>query len=84
MHIKDGGCPCYSDIREKYYTLEDDNNLEVLMRRDALDDDNCYSGDLAVTGVLLANRDPATVSPNGILTDVVKEVHTQLLSFCVT
>ena len=26
----------------------------------------------------------ATVSPNGILTDVVEEVQTQLLSFCVT
>ena len=47
---------------KKYDTLEDDNNLvsffkEVLSRRDALDDDN--SGDLAVTGVLLATRDPA-------------------------
>ena len=26
----------------------------------------------------------STVSPNGILMDVVKEVQTQLLSFCVT
>ena len=61
-HIKDGGCLCHSDTREKYDTLEDDNNLvsffkEVLARRNALDDDN--SGDLDVTDVLLADGDPA-------------------------
>ena len=55
-----------------------------------------YSWVKAMSGniVLVTNKpDPAqmqvgphwwnTVSPNGILTDVVKEVQTQLLSFCV-
>ena len=50
-HIKDGNCPIYDDIREKYDDLEDDKNLvsffrEVLWRRNALD-------------VLLADGDPA-------------------------
>ena len=60
-HIKDGNCPIYDDIREKYDDLEDDKNLvsffrEVLWRRNALDDE--VSGDLLVTGVLLADGDP--------------------------
>ena len=60
-HIKDGNCPIYEDIREKYDDLEDDKNLvsffrEVLSRRNALDEE--ISGDLLVTGVLLADGDP--------------------------
>ena len=41
-HIKEGRCPIYMDIREKYASLEDDDSLlryfgEVIARRDALD-----------------------------------------------
>ena len=41
-HLTSGSCPVYSDIREKYTSLEDDQDLvsyfqEVLDRRDLLD-----------------------------------------------
>ena len=42
VHLTSGNCPVYSDIREKYTSLEDDQDLvsyfqEVLDRRDLLD-----------------------------------------------
>ena len=60
-HLKFENCPQYTDIREKYDTLDDDQNLarffrEVLARRDALDEG--ASGGLPATVALLAEEDP--------------------------
>ena len=69
-HIKDGNCPCYEDIRDKYDNLDEDENLvryfkEVLARRDALDEE--ISGDLQVTGVQLADADADARQFGGLL-----------------
>ena len=64
-HLKDGMCHVYRDIREKYDTLEDDENLvnffsEVIARRNALDDDR--GGAASATDALLAGDSPASQS----------------------
>ena len=60
-HLKFEKCPQYTDIREKYDSLDDDQTLarffrEVLARRDALDEG--ASGGLPATVALLAEGDP--------------------------
>ena len=60
-HLRDGKCPCYKDIRDKYDNLEDDETLvcffrEILARREAIDEE--ASGGLPATGILLADGDP--------------------------
>ena len=65
-HIKDGGCTSYMDIREKYGSLEDDEELvkffgEVISRRDALDEDRGGAA-YSATDALLAGDSSASQS----------------------
>ena len=64
-HLKEGLCHVYRDIRDKYDTLEDDENLvkyfsEVIARRNALDEDR--GGAASATDALLAGDSPASQS----------------------
>ena len=58
-------CLVYQDIREKFGSLEDDENLvqffsEVLARRDALEEDSEDAGGLVATDTLLAGETQAS------------------------
>ena len=71
-HLKEGGCLIYRDIREKYDTLENDEDLvkffgEVISRRDALDEDR--GGADSATDALLAGDILASQSGGGISAD---------------
>ena len=77
-HLKEGLCHVYRDIRDKYDTLEDDENQvkyfsEVIARRNALDEDR--GGAAPATDALLWITWRASLGDLSQLTDGVFEIY---------